>query len=93
MTKLQKVFFIVVFEGNSLKKYLQKSINFLTISDILLICFKRGKRLKDTLVRAKFPCKRKSEKCEGCQGKRCGVCKFLPKTERLLRIRMGKNLK
>jgi len=49
-------------------------------TDVPLIGFKRGKSLKDLLVRAKLPVKREPGKSEGCQSKRCGVCPFIANT-------------
>ena len=42
--------------------------------EVPIVGFKRGKRLKDLLVRSKVPVDGKS--C-GCQRKRCEVCTFL----------------
>ena len=43
-----------------------------------IIGFKRGKNLKDLLVREKVPMeKEKDWKSCGCQGKSCEVCNFL----------------
>jgi len=50
-------------------------------SDIPIIGFKRGKSLKELLVRAKLPVKRELGKSEGCQSKRCGVCAYVTNTQ------------
>ena len=43
--------------------------------------FRRGKSLKDMLVRAKVPqLGDRTGKSEGCEGKRCGVCPFIKTT-------------
>ena len=43
-----------------------------------IVGFKRGKSLKDLLVRAKVPVEKETHgKSCGCQGKRCEVCTFL----------------
>ena len=40
-----------------------------------ILGFRNGKSLKDMLVRAKVPpIQNEKGKCEGCSGKRCGVC-------------------
>ena len=52
--------------------------------DIPVIGFKRGKSLKDHLVRAKLPKlePKASEGCVKCGKKRCGVCKHLKQTDK-----------
>ena len=46
--------------------------------EVPIVGFKRGKSLKDLLVRAKVPVEKETDgKFCGCQGKRCEVCKFL----------------
>ena len=43
-----------------------------------IVGFKRGKSLKDLLVRAKVPVEKETDgKSCGCPGKRCEVCTFL----------------
>ena len=44
--------------------------------------FKRGKSLKDYLVKAKLPVVRQIGISEGCQSKRCGVCPFIQNTSK-----------
>jgi len=49
--------------------------------DTPTVGFRRGKSLKDMLVRAKVPqLGDKTGKSEGCAGKRCGVCPFIKTT-------------
>jgi len=49
--------------------------------NIPIVGFKRGRSLKDLLVRAKLSKVDKGEgKSAGCGGKRCGVCSFLKET-------------
>ena len=49
--------------------------------NIPIVGFKRGKSLKDFLVRAKLPkTSQSSGECKGCGAKRCGVCKILKNT-------------
>ena len=49
--------------------------------DIPILGFRKGKSLKDMLVRAKVPKSANIEgTSEGCQGKRCGVCPFIKST-------------
>jgi len=49
-----------------------------TFPNIPIVGFKRGKSLKDILVRARLPKVDKGEgKSSGCGGKRCGVCSYL----------------
>jgi len=55
---------------NSTDLYLAYSKFF---SDISNIGFKRGKNLKEYVVRAKLPVKQEVGKSEGCQSKRCNV--------------------
>ena len=46
--------------------------------EVPIVGFKRGKSLKDLLVRAKVPVEKETDgKSCGCQGKRCEVCTFL----------------
>ena len=46
--------------------------------EALIVGFKRGKSLKDLLVRAKVPVEKETDgKSCGCQGKRCEPCTFL----------------
>ena len=48
---------------------------------IPIVGFKRGRSLKDILVRAKLPkINQGSGECKGCGNKRCGVCKILKNT-------------
>ena len=50
--------------------------------NIPIIGFRKGKSLKDLLVRAKLPLLKSGKgESSGCARKRCGVCQFLPKTE------------
>ena len=42
--------------------------------EVTILGFKRGKSLKDLLVKAKLPTEKVSGKSDGCQGKRCGIC-------------------
>ena len=45
---------------------------------MLIVGFKRGKSLKDLLVREKVPVEKEADgKSCGCQEKRCEVCTFL----------------
>ena len=47
-------------------------------ADVSIVGFKRGKNLKDLLVRAKVSVEKESDgKTCGCQGKSCEVCTFL----------------
>ena len=47
-------------------------------TEVPIVGFKRGKSLKDLLVRAKVPVEKETDgKSCGCQGKRCKVCTFL----------------
>ena len=46
--------------------------------EVPIVGFKRGKSLKDLLVRAKVPVEKETDgKSCGCQGKRCEVSTFL----------------
>ena len=45
-----------------------------TFPDVLVIGFKRGRSLKDLLVKAKLPIPKVAGKSNGCQAKRCGIC-------------------
>ena len=45
--------------------------------EVPIIGFKRGKSLKDYLVKAKLPVKREVGFSEECRKKRCGVCPFI----------------
>ena len=52
--------------------------HFKVFSEVPIIGFKRGKSLKDLLVRAKVLVEKETdEKSCGCQGKCCKVCTFL----------------
>ena len=45
--------------------------------EVPIVSFKRGKSVKDLLVRAKVPVEKETNgKSCGCQGKRCEVCTF-----------------
>ena len=49
---------------------------------IYWVGFKKGKSLKDILVRAKVPqIDQGKGECKGCGGKRCGVCSSLNETK------------
>ena len=49
--------------------------------DIPIICFKKGKSLKDILVRAKVPPLKTEEGfCGPCSKPRCEICKHITKT-------------
>ena len=68
-------------------KHILSNINLLLTPDaqhrkvfpeVPIVGFKRGKSLKDLLVRAKVPVEKETDgKSCGCQGKRCEVCTFL----------------
>ena len=68
-------------------KHILSNINLLLTPDaqhrkvfpgVPIVGFKRGKSLKDLLVRAKVPVEKETDgKSYGCQGKRCEVCIFL----------------
>ena len=46
--------------------------------EVPIVGFKRGKSLKDLLVRAKVPVEKETDrKSCGCHGKRCELCTFL----------------
>ena len=49
-------------------------------TEVPIVVFKRGKSLKDLLVRAKAPVEKETDgKSCGCQGERCKVYTFLEK--------------
>ena len=68
-------------------KYILSNINLLLTPDaqhrkvfpeVPIVGFKRGKRLKDLLVRTKVPVEKETDgKSCGCQRKRCELCTFL----------------
>ena len=68
-------------------KYILSNINLLLTPDaqhrkvfpeVPIVGFKRGKRLKDLLVRTKVPVEKETDgKSCGCRGKRCELCTFL----------------
>ena len=67
-------------------KHILSNINLLTpdaqhrkiFPEVPIVGFKRGKSLKDLLVRAKVPVEKETDgKSCGCQGKHCEVCTFL----------------
>ena len=61
-------------------KHILSGINLLlkVFPEVPIVGFKRGKILKDLLVRAKVPVEKETDRksCD-CQGKRCKVCTFL----------------
>ena len=62
--------------------------------EVLTVRFKRGKSLKDLLVRAKVPVEKETDgKSCGCLGKRCEVCTFTNReVSDTYRIREGLHL-
>lgn len=68
---LRKLHVILTFDGEHSKCF----------KEIPIVGFRRGKSLKDMLVRAKVPLKENIQgKSESCSGKRCGVCPFVRNT-------------
>ena len=97
------VFNFTYHPASSKLKHILSNISLLLIPDaqhrkvfpeVPIVGFKKGKSLKDLLVRAKVPVEKETDgKSCGCQGKRCELCTFTNKEgSDTYKIRQGLHL-